>query len=153
MTLWKIYITSSKYGPFPIGQYRYTVCIKQKRQVHVPKEQHVLHLRTTRLTPYSVNYNFMKRLRWYFYGCIRQYILRTIQTGHSLLCLSWIGNWWFHPYSLGLLHWYYGNHMIVQVPMKETWPIWINYICRRHADVWSHPVHYPVHLPNPPWLH
>ena len=26
-------------------------------------------------------------------------------------------------------------------------------VCRRHADVWSHPSHYPVHLSTPPWSH
>ena len=26
-----------------------------------------------------------------------------------------------------------------------------NLICRRHAYVWSHSGHYPVHLPSPPW--
>ena len=27
-----------------------------------------------------------------------------------------------------------------------------NWICRRHAKVWSHPSHYTVHPPTPPWL-
>ena len=30
---------------------------------------------------------------------------------------------------------------------------WFSYICRRYADVWSHPSHYAVHPPSPPWSH
>ena len=33
--------------------------------------------------------------------------------------------------------------------MKSFRGVW----CRRHADVWSHPGHYLVHPPTPPWSH
>ena len=30
------------------------------------------------------------------------------------------------PYSLGLLDWHWGNHMIAPVPVKQPWGIWVN---------------------------
>ena len=37
---------------------------------------------------------------------------------------------WFgtvvYRYSSGLLHWHWGNHMIVPVPVKQLWRIWVN---------------------------
>ena len=36
--------------------------------------------------------------------------------------------WVFHPYSSGLLHWHWGNHMIAPVPVKQPWRIWIKSI-------------------------
>ena len=31
-----------------------------------------------------------------------------------------------YPYSSGLLHWHWGNHMIAPVPVKQPWRIWVN---------------------------
>ena len=32
----------------------------------------------------------------------------------------------FTPYTSGLLHWHWGNHMIAPVPVKQPWRIWVN---------------------------
>ena len=46
-----------------------------------------------------------------------------------VLCcgLLWFGK--FHPYSSGLIHWHWGNHVIAPVPVKWLWKLWVN---------WSH---------------
>ena len=31
--------------------------------------------------------------------------------------------------------------------------LFLNSLCQRHADMWSHPGHYPVHLSTSPWSH
>ena len=33
---------------------------------------------------------------------------------------------WFYPYTSGLFHWHWGNHMIAPVPVKQPWSIWVN---------------------------
>ena len=43
--------------------------------------------------------------------------------------LFWLSNYWFRPYSSGLLRWYWGNHMIAPVPVNKPWMIWVKINC------------------------
>ena len=40
--------------------------------------------------------------------------------------MVWFGNSWLHPYSSGLLHWHWANHMIAPEPEKLPWWIYVN---------------------------
>ena len=46
--------------------------------------------------------------------------------------LLWFGTTWFNPYSPGLFHWHWGNHMIAPVPVMWPWRIWEKYIKLTH---------------------
>ena len=35
-------------------------------------------------------------------------------------------NCWLYPYPSGLLHWYWGNHVIAPAPVIQPWRIWVN---------------------------
>ena len=40
--------------------------------------------------------------------------------------LLWFSTCRIYPYSSGLLHWHWGNHMIAPVPVKQPWRMWVN---------------------------
>ena len=74
----------------------------------------------------------------YYGGDIRTCsLINTVILKNTLpnIMIKQVYNWW-------------PNDMITMA----TWLIW-NQICRRHADVWNHPGHYPVHPPTPPRSH
>ena len=52
-----------------------------------------------------------------------QYIPRITHIVLVLLCFVLTC---FYPYSSGLLHWHWGNHMIAPVPVKQPWRIRVN---------------------------
>ena len=52
-----------------------------------------------------------------------QYISRIMYMAHGLCCYLLV---WFYPYPFRLLYWYWGHHMIVSVPVKQAWKIWVN---------------------------
>ena len=58
-----------------------------------------------------------------------QYITRNIRTVFALLCFVMVIHWLIFPYPSGLLHWHCGNLMIVPVPAKQPWWVWINTSC------------------------
>ena len=58
-----------------------------------------------------------------------QYIPRNMHTVFALLCFVVVIHWLIFPYSLGLLHWHWGNLTIAPVPAKQPWWIWINTSC------------------------
>ena len=41
---------------------------------------------------------------------------------------------YIYPYSLGLLHWHTGNHMIIIVPVKQLLIIWIKLPCSQSKE-------------------
>ena len=49
-------------------------------------------------------------------------------TVYPMICgvLLWFGTGQLYPYPSGLHHWYWGNHMIAPVPVKQPWRIWVN---------------------------
>ena len=53
---------------------------------------------------------------------------------------------------IGKLSYQFPQNML-RIKCSKQHPLSINKICRRLADVWSHPSHYPVHPPTPPWSH
>ena len=56
---------------------------------------------------------------WDMFGGINaQWITRNMHIVCTLLCLLWLGIDQFYPFSSGLLHWHWGNHMIAPVSVK-----------------------------------
>ena len=47
-------------------------------------------------------------------------------------------DWCIFPYSSGLLHWHWGNHMIAPVPVNQPWRIWDKYIRSINWELWYH---------------
>ena len=60
---------------------------------------------------------------------------------HVSFYCDYIIFWWLmsliHPYSSGLLHWHWGNHMIAPVPVKQPWRIWVNQSVPNHNKTWT----------------
>ena len=46
---------------------------------------------------------------------------------YQSLCIV-ISKFIVNPYTSGLLHWHWGNHMIAPVPVKQPWRIWVKSI-------------------------
>ena len=52
-----------------------------------------------------------------------------MHTVFALLFFVVVIHWLIFPYPSGLLHWHCGNLMIVPVPAKQPWWIWIHTSC------------------------
>ena len=63
---------------------------------------------------------FVVRLKFFLHG------LRFVMLCCGLVQVK------FYPYSSGLLHMHWGNHMIAPVPVVQAWRIWVKHNIKNH---------------------
>ena len=60
------------------------------------------------------------------YSCPSSYAPRIIQLFMLWCVLFWLDEDQFYPHPSGLLHWWWGNHIIAPVAVKQPRRIWVN---------------------------
>ena len=65
--------------------------------------------------------------------------------GHVIFCLIMItlpillmvtcDGLMIYSYHLALVHWHWDNYMIVAVPLKEPWRIWVSLVCNKTQQI------------------